>query len=195
MEENQNPEVTDYDALLKSHKPFKIALKYGVLLAMVTIIIDLVFFIITNDPTATSSGGLSVLQMVVLGALTIYLASKEHSMKDLQGYIPYKRIMGMGALVGLFSGVVTGLYAVLKSKYMYDPNLDIELRITEELEKTASTMSEEEYEKAKDMAIKFAKIFISAPVMLVMSILFSTFWSFILSLLVGLSFKKEFPQD
>ncbi|MCO6494765.1 MAG: DUF4199 domain-containing protein [Bacteroidetes bacterium] len=162
---------------------------------MLTIIVDLVFFIITNDPTATSTGGLSILQIVILGALTIYLASKEHSIKDLEGYIPYKRIMGIGALIGLFSGLITGIYAILKAKYMYDPMLDIEIKVTEELEKSASTMSEEEYENAKAMAIKFAKLFLSPTVMLIMSILFSSFWSFILSLLVGLGFRKEFPQE
>ncbi|MCZ2128669.1 MAG: DUF4199 domain-containing protein [Bacteroidia bacterium] len=193
MEYNENH--TDYPSLLKTHKPYKVALKYGILLALLTIIIDLTFFIITNNPTATSSGGLSILQMVILGALTIYLAAKEHSLKDLKGFIPYKRIMGIGALVGLFSGLLTGIYAILKAQYMYDANLDIELRITEELEKTASTMSTEDYENAKAMAIKFAKFFLSPPILLTMSVLFSCFWSFILSLLVGLGFKKEFPQE
>ena len=193
----ENPiefETEDISKKLKENKPYKVALKYGVILALVIIIIDMVFFILTDDPSGANRGGFAVLQSIILGVLTIILASKEHSRNELSGYLPYGRIVGIGALLGLFSGIITSLYMLIKVTYMYDADLDIELKVMEELDKKAGTMSEEEYEMSKEMALKFAKIFVSPVMIFVMSLISSVFWNTILSLLVGIGIKNEIPK-
>jgi ABC-type antimicrobial peptide transport system permease subunit len=108
--------------------------------------------------------------------------------------MPYKRVLLIGFLIGLFSGIITAIYLFIKFTYMVDISAITEVEVLKRLEETSAGLSPEELEETRAMALKFSRIFSQPIIMAPLSILNSIFGMFVLSLIVGLGVRKEFNK-
>jgi len=187
-----NPEFVNYNELLKQNKPYSTAIKHGLFLSVITILIDIVLNMFGVE-TYSSRSFYSMLQGIVLGSVTIFFATKENRV-SLNDFMPYKRVLFIGFLIGLFSGIITAIYLFIKFTYMVDISAITEVEVLKQLEETSAGLSPEELEESRAMALKFSRIFSQPIIMAPLSILNSIFGMFILSIFVGLGVRKEFNK-
>lgn len=187
-----SPEFINHNELLKQNKPYSTSFKHGLFLSIITILIDIVLNMFDVE-TFNSRSFYSMLQGIVLGSVTIFFATKENRVL-LDNFMPFKRVLLIGFLIGLFSGIITAIYFFIKFTYLVDISAITEVEVLKQLEETSAGLSPEELEETRAMALKFSRIFSQPIVMAPLSILNSIFGMFILSVFVGLGVRKEFNK-
>lgn len=187
-----SPEFINHNELLKQNKPYSTALKHGLFLSIITILIDIVLNMFGVE-TYNSRSFYSMLQGIVLGSVTIFFATKENRLQ-LNNFMPFKRVLLIGFLIGLFSGIITAIYFFIKFTYLVDISSITEVEVLKQLEETSAGLSPEELEETRAMALKFSRIFSKPIIMAPLSILNSILGMFVLSVFVGLGVRKEFNK-
>ncbi|MFA4851895.1 MAG: DUF4199 domain-containing protein [Bacteroidales bacterium] len=159
------------------------AINYGVLLGIVLIIADLLFYML-NVSTDSIFRYLNFVLIIV--GLTVGILNYRNQINE--GIISYEKSLGSGVLIGLFASVIVAIYMVIFLKFIDPGMIDEMLRKAEEkmLEKNPS-MSDEDIETA----MKYTKMFINPVWMSIWSIIGSTFMSFIASLIISIFTKKK----
>ena len=159
----------------------QIALKYGLYLGLIFIIISIIFEFMDLDMQTQQKVGYVNYIIALVAIIFAHKAFKE----DGDGYMSIGQGIGIGTLLCLISGVLSAIFTYVYIKFIDDSMLTkIKDAQIAELEKRG--MSDAEIEQA----MKVAGFFTSAEMMIVWIILAMVFIGFILSLIVSLFTKK-----
>jgi hypothetical protein len=162
----------------------QIGLKYGIIIGLVFIVYGMILeFMGLELETQQYFGYLNYVLLVVV----IVLAHK--AFKDGgDGYMSIGQGLGMGTLISLISGVLSGVFSYIYIKFIDDSMLtkikDLQIEKMEE-----QGLDDAQIEQAMEIAGKF----MSAEMIPVWAILGMLFIGFILSLIVSLFTKNANP--
>ncbi len=159
-----------------------VALRYGIITGIVSVIYSLILYI-TEQNTNTWLGWISFIIMIA----GIWMAHK-HFKTENNGFMSYGQGLGIGTLLSLITGVLSGIFAYIYMKFVDTTVMDRvkEMQIVE-FEKQG--MSDEQIDQAVQMSEKFT----SPELMIVWAIVGSLIIGFILSLIISAITKHTRP--
>ncbi|CAN5628939.1 hypothetical protein BH11BAC1_BH11BAC1_10810 [soil metagenome] len=168
---------------MEKRTQMKVAMTYGAIYGLASSIIYLIFYFAgaSIDNKAPQYVGWIVL------IASLFIGIKSYRDQDLDGYISYGKSLGTGTLIGLFGGIITGVFSVLMFTVI-DPGLAqkiIEKAQEDMIER--GNMSEDQI----NLAVSWTRKFMNPIALFLFSILGSIFMSFIFSLLISIFTKKE----
>ncbi len=166
----------------------KIALNYGLLLALLSIVLQVISYVL--DAHIDRPWWLTVLQLIIsVGVLSYGIKAYKTSNA---GYLTLGQALKTGLAISLVAGVIAVIFNYIFMNYI-DPDfvqktLDFS---REQMIEQNPNMTQEQIETAMGMSAKFmSPVFMSAIAMLA-----TLFFGFIISLFAGLIMKKNPPQQ
>jgi hypothetical protein len=165
----------------------KTALTYGLLIGILLIVIQLVFYF-AGIMTSKYSGWISY--VVIMGG--IFLATKAWRDEGKGGYITYGQALGFGTLTIFFASILVAIYIFLFYKFI-DPaamNLLYEAAEQKIIDKNPNITDAE-----LDMALSISQRLMKPGFMAFSSILNYTFLGFVMSLITSIFIKKNNPEE
>ena len=167
-----------------------LAIRYGGIAALAFIAIQLILDTVGLIDYSTGKGIYYPSILLTISTLVIlYFAIKEHRDEELGGFITFGRCVKLGALIGLFSGILIGIFAYIYHGFIRPdiiPSM-LEFQISQWEE---AGMSEEQIEQTKGMT----EMFMTPVATAISSIFNGVFWNVLLSLIVGAIMKKVRPM-
>jgi len=167
------------------------AIQAGLIIAVISIFVGLITYLSGYSEVLMKSTGLRwVNNLLSLGYTSyfIYAACLQHRNEDLGGYISLGRCLGLGTVSGLTTGLVLGVWTVLFMNVIAPEFMDQILKVTMD-QMAEKGLGEDEIERQ----MTFVKPFFSPISFFLMSLIFSVFTGFIVSLVVGLVVKRDRP--
>ncbi|MFT4664221.1 MAG: hypothetical protein ACI8YQ_002723 [Polaribacter sp.] len=172
-------------------KPWPVALRYGGLATVISIIIGLLMHLFgLSDIEGQAVGELTLLDQIVqyinyaiwIGAPI--LAIRAHKSEDLGGYISFGRAFLTGFATNLIIGLISAVWTYIFFTILAPEALDILL------EGTLSQMPEDQAEQSEDIM----KMVFTPGLMAGMVVFMSLFIGTIVSLITGLVVKNDHPN-
>ena len=167
---------------MEKRSQIKIALTYGAMLGLAAVIVYLLFYFMGADPQSKLPGYISYLFTIV----AIVYGVKNYRDQDLNGFITYGRSLGTGVLIGLTSGIISGIFMVLMYT-LIDPDLTQKMLDIAQQKMSEKSLTDEQME----MGLKMARKFMSPPFLFIFAVAGTVFMSFIFSLIISIFIKKE----
>lgn len=164
---------------------FPTAFKYGLLMAILSIILSIVFYILGVKPTSSLNYALVVLGYVITFS-GIFLAQKTYRDNVNHGVLSFGSALGIGMIAALVLGVIAAIYSYVFVTFI-DPTFVENMLIEQEQLLEEKGLSDEEIE----MSMKIGRMFSGGPAMIIVSIIGKAVTGFIASLIGGLIFKRE----
>ncbi|MFT7248856.1 MAG: hypothetical protein ACI97P_001635 [Arcticibacterium sp.] len=160
----------------------QIALKWGVICALATIILTTAI----NMSGFWKSSGVSMFAFVPLIAFMV-LAMKEY--KEGNGeFMTFGEGFGLGMLLAAISGVISSLWGIIFVKVI-DPTFTEQMRDFQIENFEEQGLGEEQIEAAIQMTEKFSTV----PMMFIFGLIFTLIIGLIISLIVSAIMKKNKP--
>ena len=131
---------------MKPQSQAKAAMAYGAILGLANTIIYLVFYFGGADPQSKYPGYIGYLLTII----TILYGVKNYRDKELGGFISYGQSLGLGVLIGLFSGIISAIFTVLMFTVI-DPELATKILDAAQQRMAEKSMSEDQIEMAMKM--------------------------------------------
>lgn len=165
----------------------KIALNYGILLALISIVLN-VFSWVTNNhidmPWWLQLTGLLIMIAVIVYGLKAFKSENE-------GFLSLTEAIKVGLAISLISGIISSIYNYIFATYI-EPEyvsqvLDFKM---EEIISENPEMTEAQINMTMDMMEKFSSPMIGFAV----AIIISLFLGFIISLISGMILKQKRPE-
>ena len=159
-----------------------IAMRYGLLTGLVSVIYSFILFIGgLSENTALSS----LSYVFLIGGIVL---AHKHFKKENGGYLTYGQGLGIGSLLSVVVGLMSGIFMYIYIKFIDGSVMDtIRDKQLAELEKR--NMSEEQIEQAMAMAGKF----MSPEMMVVYVVVGTLLMGFLLSLIISAITKHTQP--
>ena len=159
-----------------------VALRYGLLTGLVSIIFSLIQFMTHTDQSPLRWLGL------IISIVGITLAHKEFKQRG-DGFMSYGQGLGIGTLLSLIAGLMSAVFF-----YVYVTAIDATF-VDHIMEVQRQQMEAKGLEEAQiDNAMEMSKPFMSPGVMSLFVILFSAFFGFIIALIVSAFTKNTRPE-
>ncbi len=160
--------------------PWSTAIKYGLIIAMVNIIIGLIFWFM----------GMKLSQIPMWLGIVVFIVFVYTGMKtyrdELGGHISYGKALGVGVLIALIAAITSALYSLVFTTVI-DPEI-AQLAMNQQEEKLiARGMSDDQLDQAMAMTAKF----MTPGAMALMNLIMGVFFGFIVSLITAIFVKKE----
>lgn len=164
----------------------QIAINYGLLLALVSILMMVIMFVMN----ITKNWTLSILSF----AITIYLlfAAIKAYRTGNGGFLKLGEALKVGLATAAIAGVVSAIYAYLHYSFVYPEYIDI---ILDEAREGMAAQSQGMTEEQMEQALNFTKGFTTPFMMATFSLIGSLFFGFIISLFSGLILKRDNPNE
>lgn len=164
----------------------QIAFNYGLLLALVSILLLVVMYV----ANLTQNWMLSTLSFVITVFL-LFSAIKAYRTGN-HGFLSLGEALKVGLATALIAGIVSAIYAYIHYTYIHPEYIDVVVNeAREQMAEQGQGMTEEQMEQA----LGFTKSFTTPFMMATFSLIGSLFFGFIISLVSGLILKKENPND
>jgi hypothetical protein len=160
-----------------------VAVKYGLISAFLGII----FFLAVDLSGQSGNQTLSWIGVLILLAV-IYFAHKEF-LSGGDGFMSYGQGLGIGTLLSLISGLISGLFTYLYVTFINTSFVD-DIRDKALMDLEEQGLSDSQIEQA----MKFTESFTSAEALFILGIVSSVFLGFILSLFVSAITKNSRPE-
>ncbi len=165
-----------------------IAYPYGIALAIYTILVLVVIYVLNIDQESSINYVFTALNIIV--TLVIYSVALKTFKKDNSGYISLSQALKTGLGVAVIAGVISAIYAYIHYSYVY-PEF---LQMIKDQQRAAmienGQMSDEQIEQSIQMMSFTTTPFFLSTATLIMSV----FFGFITSLVIGLIIKKKDPS-
>ena len=164
----------------------KIALPYGFMLALATIVISVVVYVSGN--TYEQPWWQSALNFVAMAALIAY--GLKAFKADNEGFMSLGEALKMGLAIALVAGIIGSVFTYIFVEFI-EPDFAVNM-----LEATREKMVEnnpEMTEEQMEMAIGVTEKMMSPGIMVAIGIIASLFFGFIISLIAGLIMKQDKP--
>jgi hypothetical protein len=133
-----------------------------------------------------------ILPYMVLGAFSIYMAALQTLNMDSQVEFKRPSIMKTGILMGLGSGIVLGLFNLLKKQlFLGNYSEEIEKEVMKAMSEIQSKYDEDELWEIQQMLLKLARALVSSPVIFTLNVVLNTFNGLIIGFFMRLIFKSK----
>ena len=171
--------------------PYKhLAIRYGAIWAGASILTTLVGYLTDTDPMLPTTGAAikGIYTLIGIGVMVwaIVMAIRTDRDQQLGGFIGLGRCVGIGALTGLVTGVIGGIFLLIYLNFI-NTGFEMELKNFTIEQYTANGMSEDDAEKAYNVAS-----FLTGPIaMTIWQIVGDVFMGTITGLIAGLFMKRE----
>ena len=160
----------------------RIALKYGVLGAVVMII----YSTIINVAGLSQNKFLPILSTVFV-IVAIVLGMKEFREQN-KGFMSYGEGLGLGTLLSAVLGFLSSMFNMFYIRFI-DPTL-----LTQGMDKVRTDMEAKGMDDAQiDQAMEFAQKAMSPGIVFVITVLISILTGFVLSLIISAILRREKP--
>lgn len=165
----------------------KTALTYGIVIGIMLILIQLVFYFAHNITSPLSS---ILSYVIMLGGIVVVVRYRRDN--DLGGYIKYGQALGLGTFTIFIASLLLGIYVYTFYKFIDPAAINLILKAAEnKMLKENSNISDEQLD-----AILKAIRHLMNPGFIAFSNLFNfTFLGFVLSLMVSIFLKKSPPEE
>src|SRR5690554_6208240 len=166
----------------------KIALNYGVLLALLSIVLQVISYVL--DAHIDRPWWLSVLQLLIsvgIVAMGLKVYRTENS-----GFLTLGQALKVGVAISLIAGIIAIIFNYIFMNYI-DPDF-----VQKTLEFSKEQMIEQNpnmTQEQMDMAMDMSERFMSPLWMSAFALLGTLFFGFIISLIAGLIMKRNPPQQ
>lgn len=166
----------------------KIALTYGVLLASLSIVLQVLSYVL--DAHIDRPWWLTVLQLLISISVIVY-GIKAYKTANA-GFLTLGQALKTGLAISLIAGIIAVIFNYIFMNYI-DPNfVQNTLDFTrEQMIEQNQNMTQEQIDSAMSMSAKF----MSPSIMSAFALLATLFFGFIISLFAGLFLKKNPPQQ
>ena len=164
----------------------KIALNYGLLLALLSIVLSVLAYVTDNY---IDRPWWLVLSMLVMIAIIVY--GLKAFKNDNEGFLSVGEAIKVGLAISLISGIIVAIY-----NYLFMTMIEPEY-VTQLLEFTEEKMisdNPEMTESQLNMAMDMTEKFMSPMMMTSFVIIGSLFFGFIISLISGFILKQKRPE-
>ena len=170
---------------MEKRTQMKVAMTYGAIYGLASSITYLIFYFAGAPVNSKWPQWIGYLLMIVILSMGI----KSYRDQDSEGFISYGRSLGTGVLMGMFGGIITGLFSVLMFTVI-DPGLGEKIveKAQEDMIQRGG-MSEDQIE----MAVSWTRKFMNPGMLFLFSIIGSAFMAFIFSLFISIFVRKEKP--
>ena len=162
----------------------QIGIKYGIIMGLIFIVLGMIFQFLDLDMETLQIVGNTNYVVLIIGIVLAHKAFKEGG----DGYLSMGQGLGIGTLISLIGGALSGVFSYIYIKFIDDSMLtkikDFQIEKMED-----QGMDDATIEKSMEMIGKF----MSAEMIPVWSVLGMLFIGFILSLIVSLFTKKANP--
>ncbi len=160
----------------------RVALKYGVLVAVVI----MVYTTIINIAGLSQNQALSSVQFVFMIA-AIVMAMKEFRAQN-KGYMSYGEGLGLGTLLSAVMGLLVSMFSSFYNRFI-DPTI-----LTQALDKVRMDMEKRGMDDAQiDMSMEQAQKFMSPGIMFFTGVLMTILTGFIVSLVIAAIIRRDKP--
>ena len=165
----------------------KIALNYGILLALLSIV--LAVFSYVTDNHIDRPWWLSVISTLVMIAVIVY--GLKAFKKDNGGFLSVGEAIKVGLAISLISGIIYAIYSYIFVTVI-EPDFVNQMLVfaEEQMIEDNPEMTEAQLNMAMDMTEKF----MSPMMMTAFAIIGSLFFGFIISLISGMILKQKRPE-
>ena len=175
---------------ITNDKPIKSIAANALFYAVIVGFAMIVYSVILYAFDLSTNKALSWISYILLIA-GMYIGSTKYKTSFANGgFLSYGKAFQSNFLIGLFASIIFALWTYIFFKFI-DNGI-----INQLLEKTQESMLEGNpnmSEEQMEMAMKYTKIFMRPEAMAIMTLLITTFFSTILSLIVAIFVKKEEP--
>ncbi|MCB2411173.1 DUF4199 domain-containing protein [Hymenobacter lucidus] len=160
-----------------------IAIRYGLLAGLVMCLLSFVIRLLFTDPANPVN---NVIYLALIAG--IILAHKDYK-RQHQGFMSFGQGLGLGLLIALVAGVVSGLFS-----YVYAEFIDPE-SVTNMIEGMRAKMETEGRSQDQiDTSISWMQKMMTGPFMIATVILGVLFWGLIISLVASAFTKHNRPE-
>jgi len=163
----------------------KIAYTYGIYLALISIIVLVIMYVLNLEKSWT----LSIISTVLSILLLVY-GIKTYK-KENQNFISIKDAIKVGLAIAAIAGVISAIYTYIHYSYIYPEFIEI-VREQALLEATDSNPNMDK--ETLETTVKMMNMFTSPFMMATFSLIGSLFFGFIISLITGAVVKNERPE-
>lgn len=166
----------------------KIALNYGVLLALLTIVLQVISYVMNAH--IDRPWWLSLLQLFISVGMIIY-GIKAYKTEN-SGFLTLSQALKVGLAISLVAGLISVVFNYFFMNYI-DPDFiqkSLDFSREQMIEKFPE-MPQEQIDSSMEISAKF----MSPWIMSAIAILSTLFFGFIISLVVGLIMKRNPPQQ
>lgn len=161
-----------------------IALRYGIIAGIISIIYSLILNI---TDLAFTNKSLSWISFIILVA-AIVLAMREFKRQN-SGYMSYGQGLGIGTLVSVVSSILGGIFTYIYVKFV-DTGYIEKMRSMQIADMEAREMNDEQIDQAMSMSEKM----MTPEMIVVFAIIGGLVFGFILSLIIAAIMKKTRPE-
>lgn len=166
----------------------KIALNFGVLLALLSIVLQVISYVL--DVHIDRPWWLTVLQLAISIGVIVY-GIKAYKTANA-GYLTLGQALKTGLAISLVAGIIAVIFNFIFINYI-DPEF-----VQKTLEFSREQMLEQNPDMPQeqiDMAMGMSEKFMSPLIMSAFAMIATLFFGFIISLFAGLAMKKNPPQQ
>jgi Na+-translocating ferredoxin:NAD+ oxidoreductase RnfE subunit len=164
----------------------RIALKWGLISAVVSIVYTVVLML-TGNYQNPDFQWINFFIGLIITVATLVLAIKEFRTQN-EGYLSFGQGLGVGTLTSAISGLISGGFVLIYLRFIDDSSLKVaQDRAREQWE--AQGMSDAQMEQAE----QFLTMFTSPGLLFAFSVVGAVILGFILSLILAAILKKDRP--
>lgn len=165
----------------------KIALNFGVLLALLSIVLQVISFVL--DAHIDRPWWLTILQLVIsIGVLVYGIKAFKN---DNAGFLTIAQALKTGLAISLVAGIISVIFNYIFINYIDPDFIQKTLDFSrEQMITDFPNMTKEQIENSLEISAKF----MTPTIMSAMGILATLFFGFIISLVAGMILKKNPPQ-
>lgn len=167
-----------------------IGLRYGAIWGGASILSSLLGFVSGTDLAMPDAGPMKWVFILLSVAVSIWamVAAVRADRDQLGGFIGLGRCVGLGAFMGLISGIMGAVYMLLYG-YVINPDFQSQMNAAMQAEWEKQGMGEEQIEMASSMA----GMFTSPVVMSISQLIGGVIMGVIFGLIVGAIMKRDRP--
>ncbi|WP_271425162.1 DUF4199 domain-containing protein [Aequorivita sinensis] len=165
----------------------KIALNFGVLLALLSIVLQVISFVL--DAHIDRPWWLTILQLIISVGVLVY--GIKAFKNDNAGFLTIAQALKTGLAISLVAGIISVIFNYIFINYIDPDFIQKTLDFSrEQMITDFPNMTQEQIENSLEISAKF----MTPTIMSAMGILATLFFGFIISLVAGMILKKNPPQ-
>jgi hypothetical protein len=176
--------------------PVPSAMRWGAILGLVGVATSTLNFAMGGfAPENQDSGITKIIQfaMYAIIILVLVVATQQHRDRELGGFMSYGRGLGLGALIGLFYGLIASLTTFVILQYLMP--IDYADKMMEVAQQKMMEGNPNMTEEQAEMGLSMARKFMTPSWMSIFVLLGSVFMCFFFSLIVSAFVKKSNPDE
>lgn len=158
--------------------------KGGVITGVVLVIFNIIAYLTESLALQSASGWFSFFSLIV-GIVLTHRAFKEEN----GGFMSYGQGLGLGSVLGLIAGTISGLFSFIYLTFVDTTLMQRQMDMVR-VQMEDQGIADEQIEQG----MQFSEMFMTPSMILIMGILGTLFFAFVLSLVISAFTKNTHPE-